>query len=116
METSTSEISKIDQLLPQTQCTQCGFPRCYDYARALLNGDADINQCPPGGVVTIKKLADYFSRTPLALNPGNGEHKPRQLAFITEAECIGCTLCIQACPVDAILGAGKLMHSVIAEE
>lgn len=107
---------RIDALLPQTQCTRCGYPSCRDYASAVAAGKADINQCPPGGAAGIAALADLLDRMPLPLNPANGVEKPREIAFIDEAVCIGCTKCIQACPVDAIVGAGKLMHTVIADE
>jgi len=110
-----SVIDRINGLLPQTQCGQCGYAGCLPYARAISQGTA-INQCPPGGEQTIIRLARLLNEVPLALNPAHGEHGPTKLAFIREAECIGCTKCIQACPVDAILGAAKLMHSVINEE
>ncbi|HET7331940.1 RnfABCDGE type electron transport complex subunit B [Dyella sp.] len=107
---------RIDALLPQTQCEQCGYHGCRPYAEAIVNGEADINQCPPGGSEGIAKLAALLGCAPLALNPENGEEKPRTLARIVEAECIGCTKCIQVCPVDAIVGANKLMHTVIADD
>ena len=107
---------RIDALLPQTQCEQCGYHGCRPYAEAIANGEADINQCPPGGHEGIVKLAALLGRAPLPLNPENGEEKPRTLARIVEAECIGCTKCIQVCPVDAIVGANKLMHTVIADD
>ncbi|NOZ52597.1 MAG: electron transport complex subunit RsxB [Gammaproteobacteria bacterium] len=109
-------VEKIDALLPQTQCGQCTFPGCRPYAEAIAKGDADINQCPPGGETTIIALADLLGRDPKPLNPENGEEKPKRVAVIDEQVCIGCTLCIQACPVDAILGAAKHMHTVIAQE
>ena len=109
-------VDKIDALLPQTQCGQCTYPGCRPYATAIANGEADINQCPPGGEATIHALADLLDRDPKPLNPENGEVKPKMLAVIDEQTCIGCTLCIQACPVDAILGAAKQMHTVIADE
>lgn len=107
---------RIDAWLPQTQCTLCGYPRCRAYAEALARGEADINRCPPGGEVTIAALAELLDIAPKALDPSCGEHRARTVALINEAECIGCTLCIQACPVDAILGAAKLMHTVISDE
>lgn len=107
---------RIDALLPQTQCTRCGYPSCRDYASAVAAGKADINQCPPGGAAGIAALADLLDRMPLPLNPANGVEKPREIAFIDEAVCIGCTKCIQACPVDAIVGASKLMHTILADE
>lgn len=108
---------KIDSILPQTQCGQCGFPGCRPYAEAIASGQADINQCPPGGETTIKNLADLLGVEPKPLNAENGSAKEVPLlAVIDEAVCIGCTKCIQACPVDAILGAAKQMHTVIADE
>lgn len=109
-------VDQIDALLPQTQCGQCSYPGCRPYATAIANGEADINQCPPGGETTIIALADLLDRDPKPLNPDNGEIKPKMVAVIDEQTCIGCTLCIQACPVDAILGAAKQMHTVIADE
>jgi len=109
-------VEQIDAQLPQTQCGQCGFPGCRPYAEAIASGDAEINQCPPGGEATIHALADLLDREPLPLNPENGEVKPKTVAFIDEQTCIGCTLCIQACPVDAILGAAKQMHTIIESE
>lgn len=106
-------IAKIDAVLPQTQCTQCGYTGCKPYATAIAKGEADINQCPPGGDQGIHDLAELLQRDYKPLNPANGVEKPRELAFIDEQLCIGCTLCIQACPVDAIVGAAKLMHTVV---
>jgi electron transport complex protein RnfB len=105
---------RIDDLLPQTQCTKCGYDGCRPYAEAIAEGAADINQCPPGGEPGVAKLARLLGREPKALNPANGEYRAPQVAVIDEAVCIGCTKCIQACPVDAIVGASKLMHTVIA--
>ncbi len=110
-------VDQIDALLPQTQCGQCGFPGCRPYAEAIAAGEADINQCPPGGEATIRALADLLDREPKPLAAEHGETpEVKQVAVIDEQTCIGCTLCIQACPVDAILGAPKQMHTVIAEE
>lgn len=109
-------VDQIDALLPQTQCAQCGFPGCRPYAAAIAAGEADINQCPPGGEAGVAALADLLGMEPKPLNPENGEETPRTVAVIDEHACIGCTLCIQACPVDAILGATKQMHTVIAAE
>ncbi len=106
-------VDKIDAILPQTQCGQCGFPGCKPYATAIASNEADINQCPPGGEEGIRKLADLLGREFKPLNADNGIEKPKAVAFIDEQICIGCTLCIQACPVDAIVGAAKQMHTVI---
>ncbi|BBP00274.1 electron transport complex subunit RsxB [Sulfuriferula nivalis] len=109
-------VEKIDAILPQTQCGQCGFPGCKPYAEAIASGQADINQCPPGGDEGARKLAELMGVEFKPLNAEFGEPKPKSVAVIDEAICIGCTLCIQACPVDAILGAAKQMHTVIAKE
>lgn len=109
-------VEQIDAILPQTQCGQCGFPGCKPYAEAMATGKADINQCPPGGEEGIRKLAALMGVEFKPLNAEHGEPKPKSLAVIDENICIGCTLCIQACPVDAILGAAKQMHTVIAAE
>ena len=113
--TGRSLAGNIDALLPQTQCAKCGHDGCMPYARAIAAGEADINQCPPGGAAGIAKLAALLGRNRKPLNPANGAEERRTVAFIDEARCIGCTLCIQACPVDAIVGATKSMHTVIAE-
>jgi electron transport complex protein RnfB len=109
-------VDKIDAILPQTQCGQCGYPGCKPYAQAIASGEADINQCPPGGEPGVRALADLLGVEPKPLNAEHGEPKPKSVAVIDEELCIGCTLCIQACPVDAILGAAKHMHTVIASE
>ena len=109
-------IERIDALLPQTQCGQCGYPGCRPYAEAISKEEADINQCPPGGDAGIRALADLLGREPKPLNPENGEVTSKTVVVIDESHCIGCTLCIQACPVDAIVGATKLMHTVIRSE
>ena len=106
---------QIDALLPQTQCTKCGYPACRPYAEAIARGEAQINQCPPGGAEGIAMLAALLGRDALPLNPANGEERERMAALIDESLCIGCTLCIQACPVDAIVGAPKLMHTVLLQ-
>ena len=106
----------IDALLPQTQCALCGHPGCRPYAEAVAGGSANINQCPPGGDEGIRDLADLLGVPPKPLNTEFGVHKPASVAFIVEEDCIGCTKCIAACPVDAILGASKFMHTVIASE
>jgi electron transport complex protein RnfB len=104
----------LNDALPQTQCTRCGFPDCASYARAMAKGQAPINQCPPGGQAGIERLAALTGQPVLPLNPEHGTEGPRHVAIIDEVWCIGCTLCIKACPTDAILGANKLMHTVIA--
>lgn len=109
-------VDEIDAILPQTQCAQCNYPGCRPYAEALANGEAEINQCPPGGESGVRALAELLGREVIPLNVEHGEAKVPHLAIIDEAVCIGCTKCIQACPVDAILGAAKLMHTVIADE
>jgi electron transport complex protein RnfB len=106
----------IDALLPQTQCTRCGYDGCRPYAEALAAGKASINRCPPGGEPLIQTLADLLGRPPLALDPACGTHQPFSVALIDEEHCIGCTLCIQACPVDAIIGANQWMHTVLADQ
>ena len=106
---------QINALLPQTQCGQCGYPGCRPYSEAITAGDA-INKCPPGGEETIQALADLLDVEPQPLDAEHGTEKAPVVAWIREAECIGCTKCIQACPVDAILGAAKVMHTVIADE
>ena len=114
--TPVAELAaRIEDALPQTQCTRCGYPDCHGYAQAIANGEADINRCPPGGAAGIAKLAALLNRPMVPLDPACGVERPRVLAFIVEADCIGCTKCIQACPVDAIVGAPKLMHDVLAE-
>ena len=107
-------VDKIDAILPQTQCGQCGFPGCKPYAQAIAKGEAEINQCPPGGEEGIRKLADLLGKEFKSLSAEHGTEKPKQVAFIDESACIGCTLCMQACPVDAIIGAAKQMHTVAA--
>jgi len=109
-------IDRINALLPQTQCGQCSFQGCRPYAEAIASGVADINQCPPGGDEGIRDLADLLGVSPKPLNTEFGLHKPPSVAFIIEEDCIGCVKCIAACPVDAIVGAAKLMHTVIASE
>ncbi|WP_281648509.1 electron transport complex subunit RsxB [Parendozoicomonas sp. Alg238-R29] len=108
-------VDQINDLLPQTQCGQCGHPGCKPYAEGIANGEP-INKCPPGGQATINALADLLDMEPMELDDEHGEEKPPMVAYIREDECIGCTKCIQACPVDAILGAAKQMHTVIIDE
>jgi Na+-translocating ferredoxin:NAD+ oxidoreductase subunit B len=107
---------RIDALLPQTQCEQCGYHGCRPYAEAIASGVAAINQCPPGGVAGIARLAALLDVPVLPLDPAHGIEKPRTLARIVEADCIGCTKCIQVCPVDAIVGASKVMHTVMRDD
>jgi electron transport complex protein RnfB len=106
---------RIEDLLPQTQCTKCGYPACRPYSEAVASGEANYNQCPPGGAEGIARLAALLGKPVIPLNSANGVERPRPLAVIDEQVCIGCTLCMQACPVDAIVGAPKQMHTVIAE-
>lgn len=113
--TDTNLIAQLDALLPQTQCRQCGFRGCRPYAEAMADGAAGANQCPPGGDEVARALATVLGSVYQPVDPRFGVHKPATLANIDEANCIGCTLCINACPVDAIVGAAKLMHTVIAE-
>jgi electron transport complex protein RnfB len=107
---------RIDACLPQTQCTHCGYPRCRDYAAAIEAGAADINRCPPGGEPTRRALAELTGRPLRPLDPACGAHEPRRRALIDEQACIGCRKCLDVCPVDAIVGSRKLMHTVIAAE
>jgi electron transport complex protein RnfB len=106
---------QIEDLLPQTQCTKCGYAACRPYAEAISCGEAEINQCPPGGIEGVRRLSSLTGRPVIPINPANGLERPRPVAFIDEALCIGCTLCIQACPVDAILGAAKQMHTILPD-
>ncbi|TVP56537.1 MAG: electron transport complex subunit RsxB [Halomonadaceae bacterium] len=108
-------VEQVDALLPQTQCGQCGHPGCRPYAQAIVDGEA-INKCPPGGERTIAALADLLDVEAPPLDGEHGQEQPQRVAVIREDECIGCTKCIQACPVDAILGAAKQMHTVIESE
>ncbi|MXS85053.1 RnfABCDGE type electron transport complex subunit B [Nitrosomonas sp. HPC101] len=108
-------IEQIDAALPQTQCGQCGFDGCKPYARAIVEGQADIDQCPPGGDAGVATIAAILHIAPKPLNTAYGHPKPPSVAFIDEAQCIGCTFCLRACPVDAIIGAAKCMHTVLTE-
>lgn len=108
-----ARVRAIDAALPQTQCTRCGYPDCHAYARAIALDQAAINQCPPGGTEGIERLARITGQPVLPLNPAHGREGPRHVALIDEAWCIGCTLCIKACPVDSIMGGPKLMHTVL---
>ena len=109
------DTARIDALLPQTQCTRCGYPGCRPYAEAIAAGDAQINQCPPGGEPTIRALAGLLGRPVLPLNAANGIESPPRVAWIDESRCIGCGRCVAPCPVDAIVGAAKFMHTVVAD-
>ncbi len=111
--TAQALASRIDAALPQTQCTRCGYPDCATYAQAVALGEAGINQCPPGGAQGIERLAAIMGVPPLPMNPAHGHESARTVAFIDESWCIGCTLCIKACPTDAIVGSNKLMHTVM---
>jgi Na+-translocating ferredoxin:NAD+ oxidoreductase subunit B len=111
---NTALVERLDALLPQTQCTRCGYDGCLPYAQAIARGEADVNRCPPGGTQAIAALARAAGRAPLPLDPACGAHGPLAVARIDEERCIGCTLCIEACPVDAIIGAAKRMHAVVA--
>lgn len=107
-------VDQIDEILPQTQCGQCGYPGCRPYAEAIANGD-DVNKCPPGGEATVQKLADLMGVEAKPLAGGEAAEPVKKVAYIREDECIGCTKCIQACPVDAILGATRQMHTVLID-
>jgi Na+-translocating ferredoxin:NAD+ oxidoreductase subunit B len=111
---ATNLADRIDALLPQTQCTKCGYAGCRPYAEAIAAGQVEINQCPPGGTAGIAGLAELLHRPAIPLNTAHGVEKRLHVAVIDERLCIGCTLCIQACPVDAIVGAPKLMHTVLS--
>ena len=114
-DTAPDIAARIDALLPQTQCTRCGYPGCKPYAEAIAGGAAEINQCPPGGSATIAALAVLLKRPVLALNPLNGVESAPRVAWIDENRCIGCARCLAPCPVDAIVGAAKYMHTVLIE-
>jgi electron transport complex protein RnfB len=108
-------VARIDALLPQTQCTRCGYEGCRPYAAAIVSGEAEINQCPPGGTATIHALAALLGRDFLALNPANGVESAPRVAWVDESRCIGCARCLPPCPVDAIIGAPKYLHTVLIE-
>ena len=110
-----SLVEQLNNALPQTQCTRCGYPDCQRYAEAIAQGEAGINQCPPGGTEGVERLALLTGKPVTALNPDNGLEGPRTIAIIDEAWCIGCTLCIAVCPTDAIVGANKRMHTVVED-
>ncbi|MFY9347527.1 MAG: electron transport complex subunit RsxB [Orrella sp.] len=108
-------VDSLNALLPQTQCTKCGYDGCLPDAQAMALGQADINRCPPGGDAGVAKLAALLNKPTRPIDPDCGQHEPLQVAVIEEEHCIGCTLCIQACPVDAIIGANKKMHTVLSD-
>ena len=108
-------VTQLNDALPQTQCTRCGYPDCLHYAQAMARGEALVNQCPPGGAEGVARLAALTGQAARPLNPANGTEGPRVVVWIDEAWCIGCTLCIKACPVDAIVGSNKHMHTVLEE-
>ncbi len=110
-----AEPAQIDALLPQTQSTRCGYPGCKPYSDAIAAGEAEINQCPPGGSATIQALAALLGRPEIALNPANGIERAAGVAWIDESRCIGCAKCLAPCPVDAIVGAQKFLHTVLAD-
>ncbi|GAB3543603.1 electron transport complex subunit RsxB [Noviherbaspirillum agri] len=113
--TPATLADQIEDLLPQTQCTKCGYPACRPYAEAIADGSANYNQCPPGGAEGVARIASLLGKPVIPLNSVNGVERPRAVAVIDETLCIGCTLCIQACPVDAIVGAAKQMHTVLPD-
>lgn len=112
-DSSKTLADRIEDLLPQTQCTKCGYPACRPYAEAIAAGSASYNQCPPGGAEGVARIAALLGKPVIPINPVHGLERERPVAVIDESACIGCTLCIQACPVDAIVGAAKQMHTVI---
>ncbi|MFC4707973.1 MULTISPECIES: electron transport complex subunit RsxB [Paraburkholderia] len=116
MNDSKTLADRIEDLLPQTQCTKCGYDGCRPYAEAVANGAASYNQCPPGGAEGVARLAKLLGKPVIPINPVNGVERPRPVAFIDEQLCIGCTLCMQACPVDAIVGAPKQMHTIVKDQ
>ncbi|WP_321952295.1 electron transport complex subunit RsxB [Paraburkholderia bannensis] len=115
MNNSRTLADRIEDLLPQTQCTKCGYDGCRPYAEAVAAGTASYNQCPPGGAEGVARLAHLLGKPVIPINPDNGVERARPVAFIDEQVCIGCTLCLQACPVDAIVGAPKQMHTIVKD-
>ena len=116
VEVQAATVQAVDALLPQSQCRRCGFAGCRSYAEAVVGGHADGNRCPPGGEQTARAIAALLGLPLLALDPACGQPGPRRVAVVDERSCIGCTLCLRACPVDAIIGARRLMHSVITDQ
>lgn len=114
--TATALAERVLDALPQTQCQRCGYPDCEQYARAVAEGEAEINQCPPGGEEGVQRLADITGKAVQPLNRAFGQAQERTVAYIDEDWCIGCTLCIKACPVDAIIGSNKWMHTVVEQD
>ncbi|MEP6633820.1 MAG: Rnf electron transport complex subunit RnfB, partial [Luteimonas sp.] len=112
-DSNPSLVERLDRLLPQTQCGQCGYAGCRPYAQAMADGEADVDRCPPGGDAGARALARLLGTAAKPYDRNRGECKPNLVAVIVEADCIGCTKCIQACPVDAIIGGSKRMHTVI---
>jgi electron transport complex protein RnfB len=112
---ASRDVARIDALLPQTQCTRCGYAGCRPYAEAIARSEADINHCPPGGAATIRALADLLGQEARPLDPANGVESAPSIAWIDEARCIGCARCLAPCPVDAIIGAAKFIHTVLIE-
>jgi electron transport complex protein RnfB len=113
---TSSPVELINDLLPQTQCAQCGYPGCRPYAEAIVAGNADINQCAPGGDALVSELARMLGKNTIAVDPAFGMQKPGAVAYIDEDACIGCAICLDACPVDAILGAHRFTHTIIRSE
>jgi electron transport complex protein RnfB len=114
-ERADDSVERIERLLPRIQCAQCGYPGCRPYAEAILEGEADINRCPPGGEATIRALAELLGRDPRPLDPSLGNASMERVARVDEPLCIGCNLCARACPVDAIVGVPHMMHTVLAQ-
>lgn len=110
------DVERVNRLLPQTQCGQCGFPGCRPYAAALVAGETELNRCPPGGESLVRELARVLDRPPQPVNPACGLARPPAVAVIDEPACVGCARCLEACPVDAIVGAPRFLHTIISDE